>query len=265
MGPEERPYVEIGGLRVAYQRAGRGPPLVLLHGILSDSRAWTRQLAGLADRFTVVAWDAPGAGRSADPPESFRASDYADCLSEFIVALGLDPAHVLGLSWGGVLAQELYRRHPERVRSLILADTYAGWKGSLPKAVCDERLASCIRESRLPPDEWVPGWLPGLLSENAPPELREEVVEVMSDFHPAGYRAMALAVADSDTRDLLPRIGVPTLLLWGELDRRSPLSVAEQLRDGIPGAQLTVIPDTGHVSNIEQPARFNAAVRDFCG
>ena len=265
MGPEERPYVEIGGLRVAYERAGRGPPLVLLHGILSDSRAWTRQLAGLADRFTVVAWDAPGAGRSADPPESFRASDYADCLSEFIVALELDPAHVLGLSWGGVLAQELYRRHPERVRSLILADTYAGWKGSLPKAVCDERLASCLRESRLPPDEWVPGWLPGLLSENAPAELREEMVEVMSDFHPAGYRAMALAVADSDTRDLLPRIGVPTLLLWGELDGRSPLSVAEQLRDAIPGAQLTVIPDTGHVSNIEQPARFNAAVRDFCG
>ena len=187
----ERPCVEIGGLRVAYQRAGRGPPLVLLHGILSDSRAWTRQLAGLAGQFTVVAWDAPGAGQSADPPESFSASDYADCLSEFIVALDLDPAHVLGLSWGGVLAQELYRFHPERVRSLILADTYAGWKGSLPKAVCEERLASCLRESRLPPEEWVPGWLPGLLMENAPPELRDEVVEVMSDFHPAGYRAMA--------------------------------------------------------------------------
>ena len=153
MGIEERASVEIGGLRVAYQRAGRGPPLVLLHGILSDSRAWTRQLAGLADQFTVVAWDAPGAGESADPPESFRASDYADCLSEFIVALDLDPAHVLGLSWGGVLAQELYRYHPERVRSLILADTYAGWRGSLPKAVCDERLASCLRESRLPPEE----------------------------------------------------------------------------------------------------------------
>ena len=87
----------------------------------------------------------------------------------------------------------------------------------------------------------------------------------MSDLHPAGYRAMAQSVAASDTRDLLARIGVPTLLLWGEADRRSPLSVAEQLRDAIPGARLTVIPDTGHVSNIEQPAAFNAAVSAFCG
>lgn len=259
-----RPWVEVGGRRVAYQRAGQGPALVLLHGILSDSRSWQRQLAGLERHFTVVAWDAPGAGESADPPESFRAGDYADCLSEFIGALGLAPAHVLGLSWGGVLAQELYRFHPERVRSLILADTYAGWKGSLPEAVCEERLASCLRESRLPPEEWVPGWLPGLLLESAPQELRDEVVGMMSDFHPAGYRAMALALADSDTRDLLPSIRVPTLLLWGEGDKRAPLSVAEQLRDGIPGARLVVIPDAGHEPNLEQPARFNAAVREFC-
>ena len=135
----------------------------------------------------------------------------------------------------------------------------------MPKAVCDERLAGCLRESRLPPEEWVPGWLPGLLTENAPQELRDEVVEMMSDFHPVGYRAMALAVADSDTRDLLPRIRVPTLLLWGEADKRAPLSVAEQLRDGIPGSRLVVIPDAGHEPYIEQPARFNAAVREFCG
>jgi pimeloyl-ACP methyl ester carboxylesterase len=256
-------FVEIDGLRIAYRRAGQGTPLVLLHGILSDSRLWKSQLANLATRFTVVAWDAPGAGESSDPSESFTLNDYADSLAAFMDALALEPAHVLGLSWGGVLAQGLYGRHPERVRSLILAAATAGWRGSLPEAVCEERLAGCLRESELAPEEWVHRWLPGLLTENASQELRDEVVGFMSDFHPAGYRAMAHTLADTDTRDLLPRIHVPTLLLWGDDDRRSPLSVAEQLRDAIPDASLVVIPEAGHVSNLEQPARFDAAVRDF--
>jgi pimeloyl-ACP methyl ester carboxylesterase len=258
------PAVEAGGLSVAYARAGRGPPIVLLHGILSDSRAWSRQVAGLAGEFTAIAWDAPGAGQSSDPPEDFTAGDYANCLAGFMEELGLERAHILGLSWGGVLAQELYRRHPDRVRSLILADTYAGWAGSLPEEVWRKRLEECLRESELPAAEFVPKWLPGLVSEEPPPGLAEEIAALMHDFHPAGYRQMALAVAEVDTRDLLPHIRVPTLLLWGEQDRRSPLNVAEQLRDGIPGAKLVVIPGTGHESNLEQPERFNAEVAAFC-
>ena len=256
--------VEIDGLRVAYRRAGRGPPILILHGILSDSRAWTAQLQGLSDELTAIAWDAPGAGASSDPPEDFSAADYADCLAAFIELLECEPAHILGLSWGGVLAQELYRRHPEQARSLILADTYAGWRGSLPEAVCEARLASCIRESELPPEEWVGDWMPGLLTAGASRRMREEVEQIMSEFHPAGYRAMARALAVTDTRELLPRIDVPTLLIWGEADQRSPLAVAERMREGIPGAELIVLADTGHESNVEQPAAFNAAVLDFC-
>jgi pimeloyl-ACP methyl ester carboxylesterase len=104
--------VDIDGFRVAYRRTGEGPPLILLHGILSDSRAWRRQLQGLATDYSVVAWDAPGAGQSSDPPGSFGSDGYVDCLSAFMDALGLNHAHVLGLSWGGVLAQELYCRSP---------------------------------------------------------------------------------------------------------------------------------------------------------
>ena len=104
--------VKVGGLEIAYERAGDGAPLVFLHGALADSRVWRRQLAGLSDEFTVVAWDEPGAGRSSDPPERFTLGDFADTLAAFIAALDLSPAHVAGLSWGGVVAQELYRRHP---------------------------------------------------------------------------------------------------------------------------------------------------------
>jgi pimeloyl-ACP methyl ester carboxylesterase len=86
---------------------------------------------------------------------------------------------------------------------------------------------------------------------------------VVFDFHPLGFRLMAKSSADTDTTDLLPNIGVPTLLVWGDDDRRSPMHVAEQLRDAIPNAELAVIANAGHVSNMEQPKEFNAHVRRF--
>src|SRR5919108_2507114 len=105
--------IEVGGLRVAYERAGSGPPLVLLHGYVGDGpTTWRRQLDGLGEDFTVVAWDAPGAGRSADPPASFGMAGYADCLAGFIDALGLGTPHVAGLSFGGALALALFGRQP---------------------------------------------------------------------------------------------------------------------------------------------------------
>lgn len=256
--------VRVRGLDVAYERAGQGPPLVFLHGALCDSRVWRRQLAGLADEFTVVAWDEPGAGRSADPPEKFTLSDYSDYLAAFIEALELGAAHVAGLSWGGVLAQELYRRHPESVASLILAGTYAGWKGSLSEEECATRLEGAGRLSTLPPDEFVRAFLPGVLSDDAPEELVDELLAIMADYHPISVRITAPAIAASDQRDLLPRIRVPTLLVWGETDARSPLHIARQFLDAIPSSRLVVIPGAGHVSNMEQPDRFNAALREFC-
>jgi pimeloyl-ACP methyl ester carboxylesterase len=251
------------GMRIAYERAGGGPPIVLLHGILSDSRMWRRQLTALSDEFTVIAWDAPGCGLSADPPEAFSMTDYADCLATFIESLEVSRAHVVGLSWGGVLAQELYRRHASSIRSLVLAATYAGWKGSLPDDVCAARLQNCLRESYQPASAFVPGWIPGLLTAGAEPELVRDVITTMSAFHPVGYRAMAQAVADADERDVLPMIRVPTLILWGDADQRAPLAVGKHLRDQIPAAKMAVLEGAGHLSNVEFSEGFNAELRKF--
>ena len=255
--------IEVEGLRIAYQRAGEGPPLILLHGGLSDSREWRRQLEGLSDEFTVVAWDAPGCGQSSDPPETFRLPEYADCLAAFVDALGLGRSHVLGLSFGAGLALELYRRHPTVPRTLVLASAYAGWAGSLPADVVEQRLQQVLREADLPPDQVVPGYIAGLFTESAPAELIDEVVAIMSGFHPAGVRAMALAFAEADLRDVLPRINVPALLLYGDADRRSLLSVAEEFHARIPTSKLVVIHGAGHQSNVEAAERFNTEVRSF--
>jgi pimeloyl-ACP methyl ester carboxylesterase len=133
---------EVNGLSIAYERSGDGPAIVLLHGFTHDSRVWRPQLQVLMDQYTVIAWDAPGAGHSSDPPETFGIVDWADCLAGLFDAAGLHSADIVGLSWGGLLAQEFYRRHAARVRSLLLADTYAGWKGSLPEPIPEERLAA---------------------------------------------------------------------------------------------------------------------------
>jgi len=121
-----------------------------------------------------------------------------------------------------------------------------------------------LRDASLPGSELVPRYLPGMFSESATQDVREELASIMSSFHPAGFRLMATSLAHTDTGDLLPNIRVPTLLVWGDADERSPMSVAHQIRDAIPSARLAVIPGAGHISNLEEPAQFNVAVRDFC-
>lgn len=255
--------VDIGRLSVAYRRAGRGPPLVLLHGAFGDSRIWRPQLEDLSDEFTVVAWDAPGCGRSTDPPEPFTMGDYADCLAGFLDRVELSPATVLGLSWGSTVALALYERAPTAPAALILASAYAGWAGSLPAEEVRRRVEQISREITRPASEFLPDWLPTLLTDSVPQGLVDEVSTIMADFHPAGMRAMVNGTAAADLRHVLPSIEVPTLLLYGEKDVRSPVDLGERMRALIPGADLVVLPESPHLANLETPERFDAAVRRF--
>jgi pimeloyl-ACP methyl ester carboxylesterase len=257
--------VEVGEHSISYRRTGSGPALVLLHGFLCDSRVWRDQLAGLAHAYDVVAWDAPGAGLSSDPGDPFTLSDWARCLASFLDALGLRRAHVLGLSWGGILAQELLRLDRARVERLVLAGTYAGWRGSLAPEACEQRLARCERDALLTRDELAQRWVRELFSATAPDAVLDAMATLLADFHPHGFRLMARSSAATDTTDMLPTIDMPTLLLWGAEDERSPLAIAERLAAAIPAARLAVIPRAGHVSNMERPDAFNAAVLRFLG
>ena len=255
----------VGPFRIAFERRGTGPPLVLLHGALSDSRMWREQLDGLSRNFTVVAWDAPGCGRSSDPPEDFGLPDYADCLAAFLEEIDLQRAHVLGLSFGGGLALEFYRRYPAMARTLILASAYAGWAGSLEPDVVEERLQNGLQQASQPPEQVVQAWIPTLFSESASADVIDETATIMSDFHPVGMRAMLRAFAEADLRAVLPRIDVPTLLLHGEADERCPLHIARDLHASIASSRLVVIPGVGHLGNVEAPDAFNEEVRNFLG
>jgi pimeloyl-ACP methyl ester carboxylesterase len=256
--------IDVAGLRIAYERVGRGPPLLLLHGFVGDARStWPHQLDHLSDEYTVIAWDSPGAGASADPPDSFRMLDFPACLAGFVDALGLDRAHFAGLSFGGVVALAFTSRHGAVVTSLTLAGAYAGWAGSLAADVVEQRLAACLRAANLDPGAFADAMVPSMFSATVSPHHVETFAESVSRFHPSGFRTMAIASAESDLREALATIDVPVLLLYGNEDARAPLPVATALHAALPDSELVVLSGVGHVSCVEAPERFTAELRRF--
>jgi len=255
---------DVGDLRIGFQRAGQGPPLLLLHGAVSDSRVWRLAVTAFARDHTVIAWDAPGCGRSSDPPDGFGMQDFGAVLAGFVDALELDPAHVLGHSWGSTLALQFCLDHPSSVRSLILVGGYAGWAGSLPAEEVRRRLDFADRAAEgIDAGTWDPRSMAGLFSDVMPVEHAEELTQIMSDIRPAGTRTMARALAECDLSDALPAVRVPTLLVHGDEDERSRPSIGRQLQASIPGSTLSVLPGLGHECHIEDPAAFEATVRAF--
>jgi pimeloyl-ACP methyl ester carboxylesterase len=253
----------VDGRTVAYHRAGDGPPLLLLHGGWSDGRAWTPQLQGLADEFTVVAWDAPGCGGSDDPPEGTELAGYADTVAGLADALDLPRVHLGGHSMGSVLALAVYDRHPGRIRSLALAGAYAGWRGSLPPEEVAARVARIEAELDRPPDEWIEEYLPGFFAGPVPAATLDLVRTMMREVRGPGTRRMLAAFAEADLRAVLPTVAVPTLLLYGSEDARAPRAVAEALHRSVPGSRLAYVRGAGHDVNLEAPDAFDAELRGF--
>ena len=255
--------VTVGGLQIAYERAGTGPPVVLAHGFVGDARStWPRQIEALAEEFTVVAWDAPGAGGSDDPPEDFGMDDYADCFAEFVRKLGLEPGGVVGFSFGAALILAAFRRHPGLASSLALVGGYAGWLGSLGPEAAQQRLNRSLEASELPPDQFAELMAPTMFSPAADPEQISHFVDSVRAFHPEGFRAMSRACYE-DQSPVLADIDVPVLLLYGDHDTRAPVAVGEAIHAAVKASELVVLSGPGHVSSVEAPDEVTAELRRF--
>jgi pimeloyl-ACP methyl ester carboxylesterase len=256
--------VEVDGLTIAHHRAGRGPVVMLVHGFVGAAAStWGHQIDALAGEYSVIAPDLPGAGRSSDPPAGFTAADYADCLAAFLRRLGVERAHVVGLSFGGTVALSLAARHRSLPRSLALLGAYAGWRGSLPAAEVDARLAACLRFSELAPEEFAAALLPSMFSPQASPAAVAAFGAGMAGLRPQGFRIMARASAEADLTEELADIDVPVLLLWGDQDVRSPVTVGRRLQAGLRSARLEVLPGVGHVSPVESPGEVSRRLLEF--
>lgn len=258
--------VAVEGLTIAYCRAGHGPAIALAHGFVGDATStWGHQIDFLAGDYTVLAPDLPGAGQSPDPPEGFTAADYADCLAAFLRRLGFAHAHVVGLSFGGIVALSLAARHRSLPRSLALLGAYAGWRGSLPATDVEARLATCLRFSELPPEEFAAAMLPSMFSPQASSDAVAAFGASVARFSPDGFRAMARASAEADLTEELAGIDVPALLLYGDQDLRAPVAVGRHLRAGLRSARLEMLPGVGHASPVEAPEEVSRRLLEFLG
>ena len=243
-----------GALKLAYEREGTGPAVIFMHGIGGNRTNWAEQQAGLSQRYCTVAWDARGYGDSDDPVNPLKFSDFADDLNALLDHLGIRSAHLVGLSMGGMIAQDFYGRHAERVATLTLADTSQGF-GAAGEADRQAFLAPRLKplQEGLTPADLAPKMIAVLTGSKATEAVRQRLLESLSAVRAGPYIQALKAVVTTDFRDILPAIDVPTLIIAGTEDKVLPVSDSQALADAIPGSELTLIEHAGHLTNIEAP------------
>lgn len=264
-GGREVRRLPVGGGELAVEIRGSGPALVLVHGFPFDRSMWRHQVAGFG-RWQRIAPDLRGfghsAGHGAGPAQSLAR--HADDLAMVLDALNVHRAVLCGLSMGGYVLFEFWRRHASRVRALVLADTKAEADSTEGRRARDELAAVARREGTVAVAERLLPRLLAAASATAQPELVTAVREMAGRASVDGVVAALGAMRDrADSRELLAGIGVPTLVMGGAEDALTPPDVMQALADGIPGARFVAIPAAGHLAPLEQPLAVNRVLSDF--
>ncbi|WP_341631149.1 alpha/beta fold hydrolase [Sphingomonas agri] len=246
------------GYDIGYAERGGGNaiPIVFLHGVGSDKSVWHPQLEHFSRERRAIAFDYPGYGDSDPAPDGTTRDDYASAIISAMHELGVDRAHICGLSLGGVVAIATHHAAPDRCASLILADTFAVHPDG---RVLYERSVAASSNLRGAAEARVDV----LLAQPANPAVRSEVVETMARIDPAAYRIGARAVWLADQRERAQDIDVPALVLVGNQDLITPAELSSELVDLVPDSRMQVIAGAGHLTNLENPAEFNAVVGQF--
>jgi 3-oxoadipate enol-lactonase len=250
---------------LAHEDVGRGLPVVLLHAFPFNRSMWEPQIAALFGECRCIVPDLRGFG---DSPRSgpYSMDRYADDVGALLDALQLEQAVVAGLSMGGYVALALWRRHRQRIRALVLSDTRAS--ADTPDAA-QKRLDLIEVAQTRGADAVIDLQLPGLIGKSTRekhPDLVARVRSIMARSTVEGIVGGLQAMRTRpDSTPLLASIDVPTLIVVGDEDAVTPVKDARAMHDAIPNSRLEVIPEAGHLSNLERPAAFNTALSDFVG
>lgn len=265
-GARER-YVTVNGLRIFVQETGSGEPLLLLMGLGAAGDKWEANAAVYKEHFRCILIDNCGAGRSDKPErESYSVAEMAETAVGVLDALGVERAHLNGISMGGAIAQEIAIRHPERVRSLILTSTFCRVTNTFRAAIETLRdLTGVIDpQTRKRLNQWMTF---SQKTQNERPEFLTEMAAWDAAYPypmPAyAYKAQCNACLAHDASDRLDRIQAPTLIAAGRCDLFVPLTVTEELHAGIAGSELYLCENGGHVHEWEYLDDYNRATLDF--
>jgi 3-oxoadipate enol-lactonase len=254
-----------GEVELAYELLGDGPPLLLIQGLGYGGRGWGPVLEPLAEDFTVVAFDNRGFGASDVPAGPYSIRELAEDARAVLDAAGLERAHVVGASLGGMVAQELALAYPERVDRLVLACTTPGGDASFPMPA---RTVSLMLEApAMPPDVALRKFAENAVGADGRKELIDRIVayRTTNPPDPAGWQSQAAAGATHDALDRLEAIKAPTLVVHGTEDAVVDPRNSELLADRISGARLELLPGCGHLPFWEEPETFTSLIREFLG
>lgn len=260
------PKVQANGVSLYYEVHGQGQPLVLIMGLRRSLSWWYRQLPELSRRFRVIAFDNRGAGRSDQPDMEYSIKLLAADTAGLMDALGVDRAHVLGVSMGGYIAQELALAHPERVMGLVLGCTGCGGRRAAPMS--PERRDRFLANQGLTPEQILRKDMDIYFSDgfiSGQPGLIEEFVRAsMAHYQPAfAFFRQLDACLRHDTVDRVGSIAAPTLIASGDDDPLVPLANSLVLKELMPQAELRVFPGGRHCFFMEDADRFNRLATDF--
>ena len=254
----------IEGLPIEYDVRGQGPAVLLFHAFPLGRFMWDAQVEALVATHRVVRFDARGFGGSATGDGPLTMERIADDGALLLDHLGIETAVIGGCSMGGYAAFAFVRRHPQRIAGLVLQDTRAGADGAEAKASRATLAAKVLAEGA---SAAVDAFLPKLVGETTRREREDLVASLRERILATSPRSIANALhglaARADSRETLPTIAVPTLVLVGAEDVLTPPSEAVTMAAAIPGARLDVIPAAGHLANLENPGAVNAALCGF--
>lgn len=254
----------VGDVEIGYDRSGSGEPVLLVMGLATGRFGWVNQFGPFSERYDVTCFDNRGVGESSAPTEPWTMADMAADAVGLMDAIGYERAHVVGISMGGMISQEIVLGHPERVRSLTLVATHhGGSEAELPAQDVLEALASPDPDERVRKGVWHTF---GRTYREAHPEIVEMAVEfamqMQPPFHGVLNQVMAITnwSAEGGTADRLSEIRVPTLVLQGGEDELVPPRNGELLAGEIPGADHRFFPDAGHAIVQEKADEVNEAI-----
>jgi pimeloyl-ACP methyl ester carboxylesterase len=258
-------FVENQGVRIYWDEQGTGAPLLLIMGLGATSDWWWRTRPVLAARHRTIAFDNRGVGRSDVPPGPYSMAVMASDAAAVLDAAGVERAHVIGVSMGGMIAQEFALKYPERVVSLILGCTAPGGRNAV-RAEADA-IGALTGRAGMTPEQAEEAVIPFIYDAGTPRARIEEDLAIRRPWYatPEGYTAQLMAIVSWQAYDRLPQISVPMLVIHGKNDRLVPVGNGELIAARIPGAQLVLIPAAGHLFTTDQPEAAQAALLGFLG
>ena len=254
--------IKVNGLKINYEIAGNGPWVTLSHSLACDLHMWDEQMDALTKKYQVLRYDTRGHGKSEAPAGAYTLDQLADDAHGLLAALGIKATHWAGLSMGGMIGQTFALKYPGIFKSMVLADTTSNDPAAAAAAWADRIQTAQSKGMAAVVDGTLARWFTEPFRKTNPPGIAR-VDAAIRATPVAGFVGCCHAIQKINVTARLKEITCPTLVIVGEQDPGTPVAMAREIQEAMPGSELVIIPSAAHLSNIEQPQAFTDVMMGF--